>query len=305
MHVVILGAGALGGYFGLRYQEAGAKVTFLVRERRAEQIQKHGLAIRSPQGDYNVKDPILCTDPNNIEKPDIVIVSVKGYHLAGTLDSLQVLVQKGAYILPVLNGIEHMDILQEKLGEKNIIGGLSFIIATLNEQGYVVHSSDFHELVFGPLNSSQEEVCKRLEELSSKAVMTATYHPSILYEQWKKYMFISAFSGITTAINLPIGPIREHKETFAIAVNLLQEMKKLANACQIKVTDDDVEMAKEKLLGLNNEATSSMHQDRRKQSPLELDHLHGAAIRLAKQKGLTLPYTNMVLGMVKPFANLT
>lgn len=161
MNVVVIGAGALGAYFGIRLSEGGANVTFLVREKRARQIEENKLAVKSPQGDYTIKKPQLATDAAEIDQADLVLVCVKGYHLEGTLDNLKKLVDQGAHVLPVLNGIEHISYLQDKLGKDAVIGGLSFIIATLDEQGHVVHSSDFHQLVFGPIHSTQMPIDRK------------------------------------------------------------------------------------------------------------------------------------------------
>ncbi|WP_099156534.1 ketopantoate reductase family protein [Virgibacillus ndiopensis] len=303
MDVVVVGAGALGAYFGGRFEESGANVTFLVREKRAEQLRENGISISSNLGSYKNDAPNFITDANRIDRADLVLVSVKGYHLSGTLDNLKILVEKGAYVLPVLNGIEHISYLQDELGKDAVLGGLSFIIATLNEEGHVIHSSDFHDLVFGALAPTQTYICQQIEELCNKANVNGTNSDSILRELWKKYTFINAFSGITTAANLPIGQIREHGSTFKIAETILQEMKHLAKEYRVEITEEEIEMARNKLMGLDKEATSSMHQDRRKGLTLEVDHLHGGALRLAKAVGLDLPYTETVYGLIKPFEN--
>ncbi len=304
MHIVVLGAGALGSYFGLRLQEAGANVTFLVRKTRSEHLKRYGLAIHSTQGDFHAEQLHVETDPVNIKCPDILLVSVKGYHLAGAMDQIRTIADKGAYVLPVLNGIEHLEVLQKEIGKKKVLGGLSFIIATLNKQGHVEHTSDFHKLIFGPLHPEQAEICSRLEKLTNKANVTGRNTDNILYELWKKYMFITAFSGITTAVRLPIGKIRESEETFHIAKRILKEMKLLANVYNVNITDKDVAEAIENMQQFNAGATSSMHQDLRKRLTLELEHLHGGAIRLGKAKQLDLVYTKIIYGLIKPFENL-
>ncbi len=303
MHIVVIGAGALGAYFGGRFEEAGAKVTFLVRKKRAEQIQNHGLDIKSTKGDYAIKNPKIVTNASEIDAADLVFLSVKGYHLKGAMDDVKQLVEKGANVLPVLNGIEHVSVLQEQLGRDAVLGGLCFIIATLNNKGHVEHSSAFHNLVFGPLEPAQTTICNQLEELSKQANIKMIHSKAISLELWKKYMYITAFSGITTATNLPIGPICDYKETFYVAEMILQEMKRLANKYEVDLTDVDVEKAKKNFMNLNRDATSSMHQDRRKNLTLEVDHLHGGALRLAKAKGLELPFTEAVYGLIKPFEN--
>ncbi|GAA0604564.1 ketopantoate reductase family protein [Virgibacillus siamensis] len=305
MQITVLGAGALGGYFGSRWEKAGADVTFLVREKRAEQLRRNGLKVFSSKGDYTNNKPKVVTDTHQIDHPELVFVSVKGYHLQNTIDDLKILTEKGAYVLPVLNGMEHIPVLQKELGNEAVIPGLSFIMATLDDSGHVIHSSQFHRIIFGMLHDSQKEICSRLENLCGKTDLEAVNSSdSILHELWKKYTFINAFSGITTAVDLPIGPVRENPDTFRIAEQILVEMQRLAGQYGVTVSDKEVEEAKKTLRNLDPEATSSMHQDRRKELPLEVDHLHGGAIRLAKDKGIDVPYLDAIHGMIKPFERI-
>ncbi|WP_404451116.1 2-dehydropantoate 2-reductase [Virgibacillus necropolis] len=303
MDIVIIGAGALGAYFGSRFHESGANVTFLVREKRARQIQENGIKISSPKGDYKIDNPKIVTDVTEIKHADLVLVSVKGYHIQGTKDSLKTLTGNGAYVLPVLNGIEHISMLQDQLGKDFVLGGLSFIIATLNEEGHVIHSSDFDNLIFGQLQPTQTTICQNLDDLMEKTKIDGNNNEAILKELWKKYMFITAFSGVTTAANLSIGSIREESDTFRITEMILHEMKVLAKAYNVEILEEEVEAAKDKMLSLPADSTSSMHQDRRKGLMLEVDHLHGGAIRLAKAVGVEMPYTETIHGLIKPFEN--
>ncbi|WP_430788779.1 ketopantoate reductase family protein [Virgibacillus flavescens] len=303
MNIVVIGAGALGAYFGGRLHEGGANVTFLVREGRAKQLKENGIHITSPKGDYKLEDPNFVTDVSEIEHADLVLVSVKGYHVNGTLDSLKTLTENGASVLPVLNGMEHISMLQDQLGKDFVLGGLSFIIATLDDNGHVIHSSDFDDLIFGPLQPTQKTICQELEDTMNKTSVTVTNTEDIMRELWKKYTFINAFSGITTATNLSIGSIRQEAETFRIAEMILHEMKILAKAYNVEIHEEEIEAAKDKLRNLPADATSSMHQDRRKGLTLEVDHLHGGALRLAKAKGVEMPYTESIHGLIKPFEN--
>lgn len=303
MDIVIIGAGALGAYFGSRFHEGGANVTFLVREKRAKQLQEKGIRVNSPKGDYEITDPRIVTDVTEIKHADLVLVTVKGYHIQGTMDNLKALTENGAYVLPILNGIEHISMLQGELGKDFVLGGLSFIISTLNEDGHVIHSSDFDDLIFGPLQPTQTTICQELDDMVKKTTISGGKKEDILTELWKKYMFINAFSGVTTATDLSIGPIREETATFRIMEMVLHEMKLLAKSKNVEITEDEVEAAKSKLLNLPNEATSSMHQDRRKGLTLEVDHLHGGAIRLAKADGVDMPYTETLYGLIKPYEN--
>ncbi|MGE7765219.1 ketopantoate reductase family protein [Peribacillus sp. NPDC096540] len=303
LNIVIIGAGALGSYFGGRLQQAGQHVQYLVRKKRAQQLKEDGLSITSPHGNYDFNELHIIEDVNDIEEVDLVILAVKGQHLQGTLPDLKLLVKKGAKVLPLLNGLEHISILQDELSEAAVIGGSAFIIATLDEKGHVIHSNDNHDLIYGPLHPSQTKICDDFEQAVSSAIMGASKTENILIRMWIKYMFITAFSGVTTASNLPIGTIRRFTETNRLLENVLIEMKKLANAYNVGITEQNVAQALENMQGLPDESTSSMHQDRRKGQTLEVEHLQGGALRLAEKVNLKLPVIETLYALIKPFEN--
>src|SRR5699024_7832431 len=301
MHIVVLGAGALGVYYGTRLQEAGAKVTYVVRVGRAQQIKKHHVSISSPLGDIGNPQVDYTTDIEKVDAPDIILLGVKGYHLKEALPQIKHFTDKGAYVLPLLNGIEHVKTLQSYVGKKYVLGGLAFIIATLDEKGHVLHTSEFHKFVFGPLMKEQEFICEELYAFARKANIEAIYTSDVLYEMWKKYMYITAFSGITTALNEPIGILQENKATERTAYALLKEMQQLAQTYGIELKQKDIEETMENFLSLDARATSSMHQELRKGLRLEVDHLQGGAIRLANDKQVKVPTIQAIYGVISPF----
>lgn len=303
MNIVIIGAGALGSYFGGRLQQAGQDVQYLVRKNRAKQLKENGISITSPHGNYQLNDLHITENVNDIEKVDLVILAVKGQHLQGTLTDLKVLVERGAKVLPLLNGLEHVSILQDELGEEAVLGGSAFIIATLDEKGHVIHSNENHDLIYGPLHPSQKKICDEFEQAAGSAIMKASRTENILIRMWIKYMFITAFSGVTTASNLPIGTIRRFPETNGLLEKVLVEMKELANAYDVGITVENIAQALENMAGLPDESTSSMHQDRRKGLTLEVEHLQGGALRLAEKAGLKLPVIGTLYALIKPFEN--
>ncbi|MDG4850612.1 2-dehydropantoate 2-reductase [Peribacillus frigoritolerans] len=303
MNIVIIGAGALGSYFGGRLQQAGQDVQYLVRKNRAKQLKENGISITSPHGNYQFNDLHITENVNDIEKVDLVILAVKGQHLQGTITDLKVLVEKGTKVLPLLNGLEHISILQEALGDEAVLGGSAFIIATLDEKGHVIHSNENHDLIYGPLHPSQKKICDEFEQAAGSAIMKVSRTENILIRMWIKYMFITAFSGVTTASNLPIGTIRRYPETNGLLEKVLVEMKELANAYDVGITVENIAQALENMAGLPDESTSSMHQDRRKGLTLEVEHLQGGALRLADKVSLKLPVIGTLYALIKPFEN--
>ncbi len=300
MNITVLGAGATGGYFGGRLAECGLNVTFLVRERRAAQLKEKGLVIKSVVGDLNIKEPQIAISPEDIPACDLVIVGLKNYHLSGALPQLKVLVEKGAKILPLLNGVEHFQILREEFGAENVLGGVCKIISTLDSEGNIIHTGKLAQIIFGELDPPNKAFCQQMEQAMSKANMKVKDTENILKEIWSKYAFISVFSGVTSAGDLTIDQVNAQEATRNLYRRSLEEMKSLADAYGVSL-EDFVSLNMEGLPKYPKGSTSSMHQDKRKGLPLEVESLQGGAIRLASKKGMELPTIETLYGLIKPY----
>ncbi|WP_085522584.1 ketopantoate reductase family protein [Tuberibacillus sp. Marseille-P3662] len=302
MNIVVIGAGALGAYFGTRLISAGHRVQFLVRDRRAAQIKEQGLNIHSVYGDERLEHPDIVSRTEEVEACDLVILAVKGYHLEAVLPTVRALTEKGAFVLPLLNGITHVQHLGQIVGEDKVLGGLAYIIATLDEKGHVHHTSEQHDIIFGPLHPKQKPICRELEETASKVNFRLLFKEDITFEMWKKYVFITTFSGVTTAARVSIGPIRNTPQLEKLAQTILTEMTALAAYyCSDEAVRDIKAQAGQQLQTFPDEATSSMHQDLRKGQPLESDHLLGGAVTLGQSHGLDLPHVETLHALLTPF----
>ena len=301
MKIIVFGAGALGGYYGGRLLKAGRDVLFYVRKRRAEQLLRNGLSIRSPLGDASIPDVPFITDIKMIEKADLVLLAIKGYHLPDALYILKKLAEKGAKFLPLLNGVAHYRLLERHLGRENLLGGTAYIVSRLDEKGHIIHENAQDLLIAGPLFPEQRESFQSILPAISEGGFLLMPGDPVEPFLWEKYIFITAFSGITTATGLTIGDIRKFPETMEMAFQMLDEMNELANILGISLTGETVDKAKLMLQSLPDDATSSMHRDRMAGNPIELEHIHGAAIRMAAEKGKTLPAVQAIYRLLKPF----
>ena len=155
MRILVVGAGAVGGYFGGRLLEAGRDVTFLVRPRRAAELAKHGLTIRSPVGDFHRPSPPTVLQEDLAEPFDLILLSCKAFDLEGAITSFAKAVGPATAILPLLNGMRHIDRLTERFGPERVLGGQCAISVTLGPDGDIVHFNDWHALSFGELDGSR------------------------------------------------------------------------------------------------------------------------------------------------------
>jgi 2-dehydropantoate 2-reductase len=207
MKILVVGAGGIGGYFGARLAEAGSDVTFLLRPRRAELIRSHGLVVRSQYGDVHLARPDVCTSVEGAF--DLVLAACKAYDLDATMDAISPGVADGTTILPLLNGMRHLDALSARFGASHVIGGHCLISAALNAGGEIEHFSELHHLTFGELDGRRTPRIDVIENELSRGNFTITASGEILQEMWEKWVFIASMGCINSLMRAPMGDIVE------------------------------------------------------------------------------------------------
>jgi 2-dehydropantoate 2-reductase len=197
MRILVVGVGGIGGYFGGRLAQAERDVTFLVRPARAARLAKTGLCIESPHGNYHNPAPVLVT-ADKLDRPfDLILLSCKAYDLASAIDSFAPAVGPATLILPLLNGMDHIDVLDARFGREKVLGGLCQISAGLDAEGRVQHFNDIHNLVFGDRDGADSARVRAVERAFSGALFTPRRSLDIVREMWEKWVFIAVCAGIT------------------------------------------------------------------------------------------------------------
>ena len=207
MRFLIVGAGALGGYFGGRLLDAGQDVTFLVRQRRLAELDRDGLVIRSRFGDLSIPNPARVLRADLAGPFDVIVVACKAYDLADTMESFAPAVGPETMILPLLNGMRHLDLLEARFGGQHVLGGVCLISAALDAQHRIVHFNDVHSWVFGERAGEVSERVKALARACSGAGFDARASADIIQEMWEKWVFIAAAAGMTCLMRATIGDI--------------------------------------------------------------------------------------------------
>ncbi|MFA9557505.1 2-dehydropantoate 2-reductase [Evansella sp. AB-rgal1] len=300
MKILILGAGAVGGYFGSRLIEKGEDVTFLVREKRKQQLKKDGLVVRSIHGDVNLfPKTIVATDPD--EPYDVVLLTSKAYHLEESIKAIEPFVRDYTVIIPLLNGIEHMDELKAYFSPNQVYGGLCFIETTLNNHGTIVQTSKIHEVVFGEWNGKKTERAKEIEEVFSGTKATFRLSDNIQQEMWHKYLFITTLSGITSLMRSPIGPIRDTLEGRTYIQQLFEEIRWTMETSGAPIADGIVEKQMSIIDKQDDSMKSSMLRDIEKGSNIEADHLQGFLLLLAERSGVETPLLRLIFQHLKVY----
>src|SRR6476646_7276438 len=185
MRVLVVGAGAIGGYFGGRLLQAGRDVTFLVRPKRASELASAGLVIKSPNGDVTLKNPPTVQADKLAEKFDVVLLSCKAFDLEDAIKSFAPAVGPKTSIIPMLNGMQHLKILDDKFGAERVLGGLCAIAVTLNEAREVVQLQPMQSLAFGERDGTMSDRVRAIAEDFS-TVNGAVPSQNVIQDMWEK-----------------------------------------------------------------------------------------------------------------------
>jgi 2-dehydropantoate 2-reductase len=270
MRVLVVGAGAIGGYFGGRLLQAGRDVTFLVRPRRAAELKGNGLIIKSPP-------TILAEDIRQVF--DVVLLSCKAYDLGAAMDSFAGAVGPTTTILPLLNGMRHLDLLEKRFGRSHVLGGQCVIAATRDPHGTIVHLNRSHALTFGELDNEMTQRVRAIADALGNAGFDARLSNHIMQEMWDKWVFLATLAGITCLMRASIGDILASSGGKESILSLLEECRAIAEGEGRDPQADFLERALPALTEAGSSLTASMLRDLEGNAPVEADHIIGDLLR--------------------------
>src|ERR1700730_1372831 len=207
MRILVVGAGAIGGYFGGRMLQAGRDVTFLVRPRRAGELKDAGLVIKSPNGDVTLKNPPTVQADKLAEKFDAVLLSCKAFDLDDAVKSFAAAGGPQTAIIPMLNGMRHLDVLDGKFGRDRVLGGLCGIAVTLNDKREVVQLAPLQSLTFGERDGKMSERVKAIAEVMASGKFGAVASEHIVQDMWEKWVFLASLAASTCLMRSAVGNI--------------------------------------------------------------------------------------------------
>jgi 2-dehydropantoate 2-reductase len=278
MRILVVGAGAIGGYFGGRLLQAGRDVTFLVRPRRQAQLAKTGLVIRSRFGDATLPAPPTVTADALRQPFDLILLSCKSYDLPSAADSFAPAVGPNTAILPFLNGMGHMDYLAERFGAAAVLGGQCVISVTLDGDGQVLHLNDTHGLSFGEQNGATSPRAEAIASTFSGASFESRLSKTILQEMWEKWVLIATMAGSNCLMRATVGDIvAAGAENLSLA--LLEECAGIATARGFAPSAAAMTRNRGMLTMAGSTFAASMLRDVGRGAPTEADHILGDLIR--------------------------
>jgi 2-dehydropantoate 2-reductase len=288
MRILIVGAGSVGGYFGGRLAQAGRDVTFLVRASRAQQLGRDGLRIISPHGDVVLRPRLVGAE--QIAKPyDLVFVSVKAYALEAAMRDFAAAVGPQTMILPVLNGMRHVDLLTQKFGAAAVIGGVCFVVAEIDGEGRIVQSADIQQVLYGELNGRTTPRMQLLDATLQGAGFEAHLSTDIVQAMWEKWVWLASLGAVTCLLRGTIGDIVAAPGGADLALEVLHECAAIATACRYPPSATFLSRTTGLMTALGSSLTSSMYRDMRKGAPVEVDHILGDLLDRGSAQGVAAP----------------
>lgn len=301
MKILMVGAGATGGYFGGRLLESGQDVTFLVRKARAETLGRDGLIIRSPVGDVSLPSP-ATVQANTLDRPfDLIIVSCKAYHLQQVIEDIAPAVGPNTMILPILNGMRHLDLLDARFGAEHVLGGSCFIATTLDTNGVVRHLNTAHGITYGERDGSRSERVERIEQAMAKARFEPRLSTHILQDMWEKWVFLASLAGITCLMRAPVGDIVAAPGGKQVTLGLLDDSRKVAEASGHPPSDAAMERSRSVLTEPGSMLSASMMRDLEQGGLIEADHIVGDLLVRGEAAGLDLPVLRVTYAHLKAY----
>jgi len=286
MRILVVGAGAIGGYFGGRLLEAKQDVTFLVRSKRAGELATSGLRIQSPFGDVNIPNPATVLAEDLRRHFDLILLSCKAYDLDGAMTSFAPAVGPQTLILPLLNGMKHLDVLDQRLGPSHVLGGWCAISVMLEPGGRVLHVNDTHLLPFGERDGSRSPRVEAIATAFSSAKFKSRVSTTILPEMWEKWVFIATCAGINCLMRASIGDI-EAAGAGRFATELLGECAAIATSQGFAPRSVFLQQSAEVVTSKGSPLIASMLRDVERHAQVEADHVIGDLLGRGEQKGIS------------------
>jgi 2-dehydropantoate 2-reductase len=289
MRILVVGAGAIGGYFGGRMLQAGADVTFLVRERRAAELAAAGLVIKSPLGDVTLKNPPAVQADQLREQFDVVLLSCKAFDLDDAIKSFAPAVGPNTAILPLLNGMRHLDTLDAKFGPQRVLGGLCAIAVTLNEKREVVHLQPLQSLTFGERDGRSSNRVRAIGEVMEKGNFGSKTSDDIIQEMWEKWVFLASLAASTCLMRASVGDILAAPAGKDFILGMLDECSAVAAAEGHAPRAPYLERIRGMLTAEGSQMTASMFRDIKAGAPVEADHVIGDLVARADTAKVPVP----------------
>ena len=294
MRIAVMGTGGVGGYFGARLARAGHDVVFVARGAQLQALRTGGLRVQSPRGDIHLPRVEATAEPAGIDSVDLVLFGVKLWDTVEAAEAVKPLVAGQTGVVSFQNGVVKDDILRRILGREAVIGGVSYIAATIAEPGVIRHSGSLQKLVFGEYDGTVSPRVRQFRDACAEAGIDAEVSDRIEQTIWEKFVFLVGLSGTTSLARTPIGPIRSQPRSRAFLRDVMDEVVTVARAEGVKLPPGYADDRLGFIDTVPADMTSSMHQDLERGNRLEVAWLSGDVVERGARLGVPTPCNRAV-----------
>ncbi len=299
MKIVVMGSGGVGGYFGARLAAAGEDVCFVARGAHLEAMHRDGLRVESGAGDVTIKPVKVSPNAAEFGSADWVMIAVKLGATQSAIDAVRPLVEKGANVVSFQNGVGAIEALTKAFPAKQVLGGVVHIATSIGAPGVIKHVGAMERLTIGEIGGGLSDRITKFVDIAKKAKINAVASDDIKRVIWDKFVFLSTFSGMTTLLRSPKGPIFKDPDTRRLFIEALNEACAVARARGVALPVDHEAKAMAFADGLPAEMKASMLHDLERGNPLEVEYLSGAVARLGQEAGVHTPVHSFIATALK------
>jgi 2-dehydropantoate 2-reductase len=303
MRIAVIGAGGVGGTFGVALAQAGADVTFVARGAHLAAIRERGLRIEGGRGEALLRPAQATDDPASIGPVDLVLFCVKLWDVESAGAQIRPLVGPETGVIPLQNGIDASERLSPILGKRPVMGGVAQVSATIAEPGVIRQTGALQRLVFGELDGSRSPRGERFLALCQKAGFDATLTERIERALWEKFVLLVAMSSITGVARLPVGKLRDDPDLWGLYATVMGEVVAVGRARGVDVAPDLADKLLAAVKSFPATGMASMAVDLLRGNRIELPWLAGKAVELGRELGVPTPATAALYAALKPYVN--
>jgi 2-dehydropantoate 2-reductase len=293
LKVLVLGAGATGGYFGGRLAQAALQrktdfqVSFLVRPQRAALLRASGLRVESPQGNFNI--PVQALVHTEVQPDyDLVLLSCKAYDLESSILSIYPGMRPDTYVLPLLNGLAHFNRLDREFGAHRVLGGCCAIAGNLTAEGTVRQMTELQRITYGVRPDNDAGANALLDRLDAAYALTPVevrHSDDVLTDIWEKYLLLAALAGMTCLMRAPVGDIVATDDGHAMMLRMIEECASAARHAGKPPRAQALEAARKMLTTKGSNFTASMLRDLEAGNRTESEQIIGDMLARARAAG--------------------
>jgi 2-dehydropantoate 2-reductase len=304
MRILIVGAGAIGGLFGGLLQRQGVAVTYLVREHRLAELAAGGLTVQLPDNAFSFQ-PCCCTAIQlAATKPvfDLIVLTNKAYALASVIENIRPVVLEQTLILPLLNGIRQLDVLDAEFGAARVLGGIAKTVATLADANTVVVNSPGSNLTVGARSAEQNAVARAINALFADAGVLLGDGSNIGLAMWEKFCLMAALGALNCMLQGSVGDYMKSEAGGEIALATIRECTDTAAASGYPLSDKVISGIQRTLTNPNSSFNASMYRDMKQGLPVEGEHLVGDMLRRAEAAGMAAPNLKVAHAVLQTYS---